>query len=384
MGRHEDGPRGDQARHQAQPDAGAGAGQPRARALRRANGAREPAADAPAAAPADRRGRRAGALQPRARLPAEGLHAEALREYRLALEAGEDRRLTPPGDGRGAPAAARAAGGARAVRRAGPRVSPTRPSSGTSAACACTRRAAGPRRSRPTSGPWRSIRGYQLAWNNLGVVAGGRARATAAIAAFRRALDGDRPLFAARLNLGLLFLQRRQLRAALEEYQRRARASSRAAPSPGTAWASCSWSSGGSRMRATRSAARWTPTRRMAGAHYNLSFVLSQLGDFDGALRETRRALELEPLYVPQKFSLTIDLQYEDPDDRDRARAHGRGGRRAARGRVRVRSAGARPAVRRARAGRAAGRRATARRATRSTSRATTSPRDCSTSPRPS
>jgi cellulose synthase operon protein C len=51
----------------------------------------------------------------------------------------------------------------------------------------------------------------------------------------------------------------------------------------------------------------------MAGAHYNLSFVLSQLGDFDGALRETRRALELEPLYVPQKFSLTIDLQYEDP-----------------------------------------------------------------------
>jgi tetratricopeptide (TPR) repeat protein len=51
----------------------------------------------------------------------------------------------------------------------------------------------------------------------------------------------------------------------------------------------------------------------LAAAHYNLSFVLSQLGDFDGALRETRRALELEPLYVPQKFSLTIDLQYEDP-----------------------------------------------------------------------
>jgi tetratricopeptide (TPR) repeat protein len=50
-----------------------------------------------------------------------------------------------------------------------------------------------------------------------------------------------------------------------------------------------------------------------ASAHYNLSFVLSQLGDFEGALRETRRALELEPLYVPQKFSLTIDLQYEDP-----------------------------------------------------------------------
>ena len=46
-----------------------------------------------------------------------------------------------------------------------------------------------------------------------------------------------------------------------------------------------------------------------AAAHYNLSFVLSQLGDFDSALRETRRALELEPLYVPQKFALTIDLR---------------------------------------------------------------------------
>jgi tetratricopeptide (TPR) repeat protein len=51
-----------------------------------------------------------------------------------------------------------------------------------------------------------------------------------------------------------------------------------------------------------------------AAAHYNLSFVLSQLGDYDGALRETRRALELEPLYVPQKFALTIDLQFEDPN----------------------------------------------------------------------
>jgi tetratricopeptide (TPR) repeat protein len=51
----------------------------------------------------------------------------------------------------------------------------------------------------------------------------------------------------------------------------------------------------------------------LAAARYNLSFVLSQLGDYDGALRETRHALELEPLYVPQKFALTIDLQYEDP-----------------------------------------------------------------------
>ena len=65
--------------------------------------------------------------------------------------------------------------------------------------------------------------------------------------------------------------------------------------------------------RGTPSRARWTPTPRYAAAHYNLSFTLSQLGDFDGALRATKRALELEPYYVPQKFQLTIDLQYEDP-----------------------------------------------------------------------
>src|SRR5260221_117776 len=51
-----------------------------------------------------------------------------------------------------------------------------------------------------------------------------------------------------------------------------------------------------------------------AEAHYNLSFTLSNLGDFEGALRETKRALELDPYYVPQKFELAIDLEYEDPD----------------------------------------------------------------------
>jgi tetratricopeptide (TPR) repeat protein len=48
-----------------------------------------------------------------------------------------------------------------------------------------------------------------------------------------------------------------------------------------------------------------------AGAHYNLSFTLSNLGDYDGALRATKRALEIDPYYVSQKFALTIDLQFE-------------------------------------------------------------------------
>ena len=47
------------------------------------------------------------------------------------------------------------------------------------------------------------------------------------------------------------------------------------------------------------------------GAHYNLSFTLSNLGDYEGALRATKRALELDPYYVAQKFALAIDLQFE-------------------------------------------------------------------------
>ncbi len=50
-----------------------------------------------------------------------------------------------------------------------------------------------------------------------------------------------------------------------------------------------------------------------AEAHYNLSFALSNLGDFAGSLRETKRALELDPYYTPQKFELAVDLEFEDP-----------------------------------------------------------------------
>jgi tetratricopeptide (TPR) repeat protein len=153
---------------------------------------------------------------------------------------------------------------------------------------------------------------YQLAWNNLGVGRAGETGGEAAMAAFRQALDTLPPLLAARLNLALLLLQRHQLRQSLEEYQRAL------AEQPASA---VGWNGIGLVLMELR---RYEDARnafgravdadaRFAAARYNLSFVLSQLGDFDGALRETRQALELEPLYVPQKFSLTIDLQYEDP-----------------------------------------------------------------------
>ena len=40
-----------------------------------------------------------------------------------------------------------------------------------------------------------------------------------------------------------------------------------------------------------------------AEAHYNLSFTLSNLGDHEGALRETKRALELDPVLRRRRSS---------------------------------------------------------------------------------
>ena len=41
-----------------------------------------------------------------------------------------------------------------------------------------------------------------------------------------------------------------------------------------------------------------------AEARYNLGFAASALGDHDAALRETERALGINPYYVPQSFEL--------------------------------------------------------------------------------
>ena len=221
---------------------------------------------------------------------------------------------------------------------------------------------------------------YQLAWNNVGVGRAHEPGGDAAVTAFERALDGAQPLLAARLNLGLLLLQRRQFKQSLEEYQRAL------AEQPGSA---VGWNGVGLVLMELR---RYEDARnafgravdadaRFAAARYNLSFVLSQLGDFDGALRETREALELEPLYVPQKFSLTIDLQYEDPTIAIAPELTAEVGGRSWRGSspsIRRRSTSSSRSWRRQRPPR----RPTGRGATRSISRAITSPRACWTSPR--
>ena len=241
----------------------------------------------------------------------KGYHPEALREYRLALDAGEDRRLNLQAMAE-VHLLRRELGAALELYEGLVRDYPDSPKLWNERGV-CLHQAG--RRTEAIASYERSVgidSSYQLAWNNLGVVRAHESSPDAAIAAFRQALGADRPLLAARLNLGLLSFQRRQFRAALEEYQQAL------AEQPASAVA---WNGVGLVLMELR---RYEDARNafgravdadagFAAAHYNLSFVLSQLGDFDGALRETRRALELEPLYVPQKFSLTIDLQYEDP-----------------------------------------------------------------------
>jgi Tetratricopeptide repeat. len=147
----------------------------------------------------------------------KAMHEEALREYRLALEAGEDRRMTLQAMAevhllrRELPAALELYDALVREIADSPKLWNERG--------VCLHQAG--RRAEAIESYERAVAvdtGYRLAWNNLGVVRAAEPGETG-IAAFRRALDGEAPLFAARLNLALLLLQRHQLRAALDEYQ---------------------------------------------------------------------------------------------------------------------------------------------------------------------
>ena len=240
----------------------------------------------------------------------KGYYVEALREYRLALERGEDRRLV-----------LQAMAEVHLLRRDfGPALElyetlvlevPDSPklwnergvvlhqAGRVDEALASYRRAA------------EIDAKYALAWNNLGVALAHQGGTEDAVEAFRTALHLQSTFAAARLNLALLLFHIRRLQLALEAYRQVL------ADEPKNASA---WNGVGlvlvelKRFADARNAfARAVEADpRHAGAHYNLSFTLSNLGDFDGALRATKRALELDPYYVAQKFALTIDLQYEE------------------------------------------------------------------------
>ena len=154
---------------------------------------------------------------------------------------------------------------------------------------------------------------YAIAHNNLGVALYHAVDSDGAIDAFRSALDARPDFLKARLNLALLLFKGKRLQLSLEAYRQALHVD----PEHAVAWNGIGLVLTELRKfeDARNAFARAIQSRpEFAEAHYNLSFTLSNLGDFDGALRETKRALEIDPYYVPQKFELAIDLQYEDPD----------------------------------------------------------------------
>jgi tetratricopeptide (TPR) repeat protein len=154
---------------------------------------------------------------------------------------------------------------------------------------------------------------YSIAHNNLGVSRYHRGATDAAIASFRQAFEDQADFAKARLNYALLMTRGKRLSDALDAY----RAVLSANPEHAVAWNGIGLVlTDLQKFEDARNAyARAIQSRpKYAQAHYNMSFTLSNLGDFEGALRETKQALELDPYYVPQKFELAMDFEYEDPD----------------------------------------------------------------------
>jgi tetratricopeptide (TPR) repeat protein len=154
---------------------------------------------------------------------------------------------------------------------------------------------------------------YAIARNNLGVALFHAGNADDAIDEFREALHRAPAFVKARLNIALLLVRNKRYQLALEAY----RQVLETAPEHPVAWNGVGMVLAELR---TFEEARTAFARAIqsdpeyAEAHYNLSFTLSNLGDYPGALRETKRALEIDPYYVAQSFSLAIDLEFEDPD----------------------------------------------------------------------
>src|SRR6478672_7895525 len=154
---------------------------------------------------------------------------------------------------------------------------------------------------------------YALGLNNLGIALYHVGNAEASVEAFRFALKAQPSFIKARLNLALLLFKKKRLPLCLEAYRQVLQLQ----PEQPVAWNGVGLVLVELRkLEDARNAySRAIQARpNYAEAHYNLSFVLSNLGDYDGALRATKRALEIDPYYVPQKFELAIDLEFEDPE----------------------------------------------------------------------
>lgn len=152
---------------------------------------------------------------------------------------------------------------------------------------------------------------YALAWNNLGVALHYHGASDAAERAYRAALSEDRATADVWRNLALLLQRAGRRDEAFSAYRNAVELD----PGAALAWTGLGtlFMERGAPHRAKEVLMRAVEADPdLAEARYQLAFALSAVGDYPGALRETQRALELNP-YMPQsRFRLLIDLQYEE------------------------------------------------------------------------
>ena len=152
---------------------------------------------------------------------------------------------------------------------------------------------------------------YALAWCNLGVALHYRGANEEAEEAFRSALREGRALADVWRNLGLMWQRIGESQEASSAYRRAIEADPRSAGAwTGLGMLLLEESRPDEAKTALTRAVEADPN--MAEARYHLAFALSALGDYPGALRETRHALDLNPYISTPRFRLLIDLQFEE------------------------------------------------------------------------
>jgi len=150
---------------------------------------------------------------------------------------------------------------------------------------------------------------YALAWNNLAVgrLHQGQGEAEAAFHSALRAVGAPADVWR---NLALM-LQREGRR---EESVAAYRSALSVDPQAVLAWTGYGTLllESGDPEEAKRALIRAVEINpKLPDARYNLAFALSALGDYQGALRETKLALELNPYIPAARFKLLIDLQFD-------------------------------------------------------------------------
>jgi len=147
---------------------------------------------------------------------------------------------------------------------------------------------------------------YAPAHNNLGALLWDMGNAREATNSFRRASRGDRPLPAARLNLALALFRQGHFQLALDAYRNVLRDQ----PENAAAWSGIGrvmleFGEFAEARDACVRAIQSDPEH--ARAHRNLSLAFSGLGDEEASAECAARARELDPSEMPQTMILEMD-----------------------------------------------------------------------------